>query len=133
LRAAACGGLYTMVLGREHNDVFTNVAASCDLVLAQPISLKGMILPRLQYDLKGLCFPADLLTIRAYVRRPGGAWQAVGQPGHARYPLVVTFVADLAAFKGGPIELKFHGELKAGPKPNRGLYLDDVNVLDVSR
>jgi hypothetical protein len=130
LRAAACGGLYTMVLGRAHNDVFTNLRAAGDLVLAKPIDLTRARRPHLQYDLKGLCYPADLLAIRPYVRRPGGAWKPVGQPGQARYPLVVTFAADLTPWAGGPIELRFHGDMKPGPKANRGLYLDDVNVVD---
>jgi hypothetical protein len=133
LRAAACGGLYTMVLGRPHNDPFTNVAATAELTLAKPVDLTRLRKPHLQYDLKGLCFPYDLLAIRPYVRRPGQVWKPVGALGYARYPLVVTFAADLSAFAGGPIELMFRGEMHAGAKPNRGLYLDDVTVLETAR
>ncbi|MDB5102034.1 MAG: hypothetical protein JWM80_6455 [Cyanobacteria bacterium RYN_339] len=133
LRAAACGGLYTMVLGRDHNDVFTNVATTADLTLKMPLDLTRLRRPHLQYDLKGLCYPYDLLTIRPYARRPGGVWKPVGAAGQARYPLVVTFAADLTPFAGGLIELRFHGEMRAGSKPNRGLYLDDINVLETAR
>ena len=53
-----------------------------------------------------------------------------GAIGQARYPLVVTFTADLTPFAGGPLALRFHGEVRASAHPNHGIYLDDVYVIE---
>lgn len=130
LRAAACGGRYTMVLGRAFNDVFTNAPATADLTLVKPLDLRRTRHPRLQYDLKGITYPPDLVEIRPWVRRPGGRWQAIGAVGQARYMFVATFTADLTPFRGGKLELRFRGVVKAGNKPNKGMYLDDIAVVE---
>jgi hypothetical protein len=130
LRAVACGGRYTMVLGRLHNEPYSGVGCTADLSLKQALDLRKAKHPRLQYDLKGVTTPLDLITIRPYARRPGGAWAPIGAVGHARYTLVATFTADLSAYAGGYMELRFHGQIGQSRQPNKGLYLDDVYVLE---
>jgi hypothetical protein len=130
LRAAACGGRYTMVLGRAFNDVFTDATTTADLVLVKPLDLTRARHPRLQYDLKGITYPPERVEVRPWVRRPGGQWQPIGAVGQARYMFVATFTADLTAYRGGKLDLRFRGEIKAGSKPNKGMYLDDITVVE---
>ena len=130
LRAAACGGQYTMVLGRERNLPFETPGLGADLTLDHPLDLRHARHPRLQYDLKGVTDPLGLVTLRAYARRPGAVWHPIGAPGHARYPVVATFTADLTPYAGGPVELRFHGEVGPSRHPVQGLYLDDINVVE---
>lgn len=130
LRAAACGGRYTMVLGRPGNQPFAATAATALLTLTTPIDLTHARKPRLEYDLKGVSEPWDLFTVTAEARRPGGAWKPVGAAGTARYAIVATFTADLTPYAGHPVELRFRGVVKNVSRANRGFYLDDVIVLE---
>lgn len=130
LRAVACGGHYTMVLGRPHNEPFSGPATRAWLTARGPIHLRGAHRPRLQYDLRGVTTPHELLAVRPEIQLPGQPWHPVGAEGVARYTLVATFTADLTPYAGRDVRLRFVGHVGASARPNRGLYLDDVFVLE---
>ena len=63
-------------------------------------------------------------------RRPGGKWKNIGATATARYPAVVTYTADLNPYAGGLAELRFVGTVNAGSASNKGMFLDDVHVVE---
>jgi hypothetical protein len=133
IKSKSCGGLYTMVLGTATNEPYTGGQAVSYLAAAAPIDLKGTKKPQLQYDLKGYTTPPEVIAIRPELRKPGGAWQPIGAVANARYAVVVTFTADLVPYAGGPVELRFKGEIKGSGQPNKGIFLDDVHVVESNR
>jgi hypothetical protein len=135
IKSKSCGGLYTMVLGTPHNDPFKSDAfkggqVTAYLGTAKPIDLKGAHKPQLQFDLKGYTTPKEVLTIQPEVRPAGGAWQPVGAPATAQFPVVVTFTADLTPYAGQAVDLRFKGTIKGNDQPNKGVFLDDVHVVE---
>ncbi|MDB5100853.1 MAG: hypothetical protein JWM80_5274 [Cyanobacteria bacterium RYN_339] len=133
LKTKSCGGLYTMILGTATNGEFKQAKAAGYLVAVKPVDLTGTKKPQLQYDLKGANMPPDVITIRPEIRRAGGAWQPIGAVAEARYPVVVTFTADLIPYAGSVIDLRFRGEIKGGDQPSKGVFLDDVHVVESNR
>lgn len=130
LKAATCGGLYTMVLGEPKNPPTRFATAEAHLTLAKPIDLSKVKRAQLQFDLKGHTNPPEAAAITAEARTPGGAWQAIAPTATARFPLVVTFTADLGPWVGKAVELRFRGSTKAAAEPSKGYYLDDVHVVE---
>ena len=130
LKAATCGGLYTMVLGEAKNPPTRFAQGEALLTLKQPIDLRKAKSAQLQYDIKGSLKPADAATIVAEARSPGGAWKAIAPPATARFPLVVTFTADLSPWLGQQVELRFRGSTKPAAEPSKGFYLDDIHVIE---
>ena len=130
LKAATCGGLYTMVLGEPKNPPTTFAAAEAFLTLRKPIDLAKAKHAQLQFDLKGHTNPPDAASITAEARTPGGEWKAIAPRATARFPLVVTFTADLAPWVGKAVELRFRGATKPAAQPTKGFYLDDVHVVE---
>lgn len=130
IESKSCGGLYTMVLGKQDNSEFKGVATTAYMTTSAPVDLKGTKAPQLQYDLKGMTRPFETIGVHVEARRPGGAWKAIGAPAVARYPTVVTFTADLTEFAGGPMEMRFVGDVKAEDRPNKGMFLDDIHVVE---
>jgi hypothetical protein len=54
----------------------------------------------------------------------------VGERSTAHFVLVNTLAADLTAFAGGPAELRFHLVAQSPESPTKGLYLDDVQIIE---
>lgn len=130
IKSKSCGGLYTMVLGTAKNDAFKQVQTTAYVASVKPVDLKGTRHPQLQYDLKGYTTPQEVLTIQPEIRLPGGAWQPVGALATGQFPVVVTFTADLTPYAGKQIELRFKGAVKGNDQPNKGIFLDDVHVVE---
>lgn len=131
LNAATCGGLWTMVLGKPLNEEHQGQACEAYLSVKQAIDLRKAKRPQLQYDLKGVSLPPELIAVQAQVRKKGqGPWADVGPVAHGSLPLVLTFVADLTPYAGSELELRFRGQLKAAPKATKGFYLDDVHIVE---
>jgi hypothetical protein len=130
LKAATCGGLYTMLLGEAKNPATTFAAAESFLVLKAPLDLTKARAPQLQFDLKGETSPPEAAVITAEAREPGGPWMPLTQPATARFQLVVTYTADLTPYAGKRLELRFRGVTKPAKRKSKGFYLDDVHVVD---
>lgn len=130
LNAATCGGLWTMVLGKAMNEPHQGQACTAYLSAKAPIDLGKAKAPQLQYDLKGVSNPPELIDLVAEVRPVGGAWKAVGAIAHGSLPLVLTFTADLSAHAGQKIELRFRGQLQPAKAPTKGFYLDDIHIVE---
>jgi hypothetical protein len=130
IKSKSCGGFYTVVLGKKENATFTKERAEAYLVVTKPIDLRKSKKPQLQYDLKGATMPPEILTVTVEGRRPGGAWRPIGAKANARYAVVVTFTADLKPYVGGLLDLRFKGVVKGGEKPVKGMFLDDIHVVE---
>jgi hypothetical protein len=130
IKSKSCGGLYTMVLGTAKNEPFKHVETTAYVATARPVDLKGTVHPQLQYDLKGYTTPVEVLEIQPEIRVAGGAWQPVGAVATGQFPVVVTFTADLTPFAGKQIDLRFKGVVKGNEQPNKGIFLDDVHVVE---
>lgn len=130
LKAATCGGLYTMVLGEAKNPATRFGTGESFLTLKAPVSLAKAKAPQLQYDIKGVTNPADAAAITAEIREPGGAWKAIAPKATARFPLVVTFTASLVPYLGKKLELRFRGSTQPAKEPTKGFYLDDIHIVD---
>lgn len=131
LNAATCGGLWTMVLGKALNEAHQGQACEAYVTAKAPIDLTKAKSPQLQYDLKGISLPPEGIEVRAQIRKVGAAtWTEVGPVAHGSLPLVLTFVADISAFAGSKVELRFCGKLHPAAKPTKGFYLDDVHVVE---
>jgi hypothetical protein len=129
LKAATCGGLYTMVLGEAKNPPTKFASEEVLLTLKAPIDLRKVKKAQLQYDLKGDVTPPDSAAIIAEMRPVGGTWKPVAPKATARFPLVVTFTAELDPYLGKQVELRFRGITKPAKQAGKGFYLDDVHVV----
>lgn len=130
IKSKSCGGLYTVVLGRKENVEFSKERAEAYLVVTKPIDLRKSRKPQLQYDLKGATMPPEILTVTVEGRRPGGTWRPIGAKANARYAVVVTFTADLKPYIGGLLDLRFKGVVKGTDKLVKGMFLDDIHVVE---
>lgn len=130
LKAATCGGLYTLVLGEAKNPPTKFAAGASYLTLKAPLDLGKAKAAQLQYDIKGVANPPASAAITPEVREPGGAWKAVAPTATARFPLVVTYTADLTPYLGKKIALRFRGTTKPASEPTKGFYLDDIHVVE---
>lgn len=129
LKASTCGGLYTMVLGHKLNEATRLATGSSTLTLkaALPIPAAGEF--QLKYDVKGAVTPPEAATIHAEIRPANGKWSSIAPVATARFPLVVTFKANLAPYLGQTINLRFRGTTETTREPQKGFYLDDIYII----
>lgn len=128
-----CGGAFAMLLGLEGRAAFAEASGDRYLTLDRPVNLTGKSRPHLTFDVLGSANPVDSLLLQPEVRRPGGAWQAVGVLTYAEYPRAVAHrYADLTAFKEGEVELRFKATLTPAAQPGLGLLLDDIKLVEPS-
>jgi hypothetical protein len=124
LNAFTCGGKYTMLLpdsGQPGESTFT---------LKQPIDLAKAVKPVLKFDVKGLTTPEDAVVIQAELRPAGKDWQPLGHDARGNHVFVASVAADLTPYVGQAVGLRFHGVTKAGKADSKGMYLDDVAVIE---
>lgn len=129
LKASTCGGLFTMVLGVDKNPPTTLGKGESMLTLKRPIDLRKQKTLQLQYDVRGEMRPPETAVIICEGRVPGRAWKPLAPRAEARYPLVVTFTADLSSYAGKKLELRFRGLTQTIAYPTKGYYLDDIVVI----
>jgi hypothetical protein len=130
LKAYACGGLYSMLMGQADQTPFTAGAGEYTLTLKALLDLTRAKRPHLRYDVKGLATPETAFAFQPEARRPGGDWQPIGDRSTARFVLVNTLAADMTAFAGGTAELRFRVVSRPADAPTKGMYLDDVQVIE---
>lgn len=130
LQAFTCGGAYTMHVGLPEQAPFTPQAGESTFVTARAIDLTKGKTPKLKFDLLGTATPASALTIHPEVREPGGAWTALGAPLTAQYVTMRSIVRDLTPYAGKKIELRFRAVMEAGQAETKGLFLDDIQVIE---
>ena len=71
--------------------------------------------------------------VQPEARRPGGDWEPVGPVTVSRYPSDMGYrAADLTAFAGGEVEIRFKAYLSPLDRPTRGFMLDDVKLMEPS-
>lgn len=129
LKASTCGGLYTMVLGFKDNQATRFKPGTALLTLREPIALPAGKHLQLKYDVKGLVNPPEAATIQAEMRLGTGAWRPVAPLAQARFPLVVSFRADLTPYAGQRLSLRFRGQGSQTLEPQKGFYLDDIHII----
>jgi hypothetical protein len=130
LKAYACGGLYSMLMGQDDQAPYTAASGDYTLTLRQPVDLGKAKRPHLRYDVKGLATPETAFAFQPEARRPDGEWQPIGERSTARFVLVNTLAANMSAFAGGPAELRFRVVAAPSDTPTKGMYLDDVQVIE---
>lgn len=131
LRYLGCSGVYTLHAGRRDHAPFRPTPLTATATLEAPIDLTEARRPLLRYDVRGSAEPPDALVIQPQVRRQGEtAWHDVGEPARARYPLMMTRYALLTPFTGARITLRFRARLAPGAGETRGVYLDEIQVIE---
>lgn len=133
LNAKTCGGLFTMHLGPKRHQLLAPRSAEGYVSYKTPLDLRKAQNPVLKFDVKGTAVPHDALSYQVQVRRPGAAWKTLGPVIDARFPMVRSIYMDLRPYKGGLLELRFHGRIKPSATPTLGLYLDDIHVIEATR
>ena len=126
----ACGGLYTILLGRADLAPYAPDAGEHVLALAAPLDLTKARRPFLKYDVKGTTTPATALDLVAEVRGADGAWTPVGRRVRGGYVFMASIGADLTPWAGQAVGLRFRAALAPGTAPTEGFYLDDVQVIE---
>lgn len=124
LAAYSCGGKYTMLLpdaGKPGETVFT---------LKEPLDLAKAVKPVLKYDVKGLTNPATAVELRVEVKPAGKDWLAVGHTTQGDHVFVASQIADLVPYVGQAIGLRFVGTTRDGKADSKGMYLDDIAVIE---
>ncbi|MEB3283864.1 MAG: hypothetical protein VKN33_01075 [Candidatus Sericytochromatia bacterium] len=129
LKASTCGGLYTMVLGHTLNQASRFARTSSLLSLKTDIAIPPQGQFQIKYDVKGNVTPPEAAIIQAEIRPENGTWIRIAPTASARFPLVVTFKADLAPFLGQTIGLRFRGTTETTQDPQKGFYLDDIHII----
>ena len=98
--------------------------------LKEALDLKTAIKPVLKFDVKGLTSPEDAVVIQAELRPAGQDWQPLGHDARGNHVFVASVVADLQPYAGQTVGLRFRGVTKAGKADSKGMYLDDVAVIE---
>lgn len=129
LHAPTCSGAYVMHLGMPDVSQFTPQAGDETLTLKAPVDLTQAKRPQLTYDVLGSDDPQDAMVIQPEVQVDGGAWTPVGTPALARYDLTRTRFADLTAYDGKQVLLRFDTVIKSGGA-TRGMFLDNVQIIE---
>jgi hypothetical protein len=132
LNAPTCGGLWSILLGTADHERYTPAAGEHVLALADPLDLTKAKRPFLKYDVKGVTFPETAIDLTAEVRPEGGAWTPVGRRIRGGYVFMASIGADLTAYAGQQVGLRFRATFTAGEAAAKGMYLDDVQVLEPS-
>lgn len=130
LEAPACGGLWTVLLGTRDHAPFTPTAGEHVLASKAPIDLSKAVRPFLKYDVKGVTHPAEALDLTAEVKGADGTWTPVGRRVRGGYVFMASIGADLTAWAGQRIELRFRATLGPTSEPTQGFYLDDVLIIE---
>ena len=130
LNARTCGGEYTMLMGQPNQAPFTTARGTAWLTLLPPVDLRKAHRPHLTYDIKTQATPDDALTLQPQARAVGGRWRSVGAIARAHYALVFTRFADLTAFVGKRVELRFEVRFRPMASRTTGLYLDNVQIIE---
>lgn len=126
-----CGGAFTMLFGLPDRAEFGEGTGQSTLTLRDPIDLSTATRPHVKYDVRGLSYPQDALMVQPEARRPGGSWEPVGPVTVSRYPSDMGYrAADLTAYAGGEVQIRFKAYLSPLDRPTRGFMLDDVKVLE---
>lgn len=133
LKAPACGGLYTLHVGRADHAPFTPLPLKTTATLKAPLDLTKAKRPLLRYDVKGEFSPIGALSLQPYVQVDGGAWQPLGKPALGRYPTVMTRFVLLTPYAGHKVRLRFEATMKAGTGKTKGYYLDDIYVMETGK
>jgi hypothetical protein len=124
LAAYSCGGKYSMLLpdaGKPGTTTFT---------LKEPLDLAKAVKPFLKYDVKGLTNPATAVEVRAEIQPAGKAWLAIGHASQGDHAFVASQVADLVPYVGQAVGLRFVGTTRDGTADSKGMFLDDVAVIE---
>ncbi|MNT38768.1 hypothetical protein D3C72_1749760 [compost metagenome] len=122
-----------MLFGLPDRAEFSEGSGQSVLTLKEPIDLTAATRPHLKYDVRGLSYPQDAVMVQPEARRRGGDWVPVGPVTVSRYPSDMGYrAADLTAFAGGEVELRFKAYLSPLDRPTRGFMLDDVKILEPS-
>ncbi len=132
LNAPTCGGLWSILLGTADHARYTPAPGEHVLALKAPLDLSKAKKPFLKYDVKGVTFPAEAVELWAEIRGAGGAWTPVGRRVRGGYVFMASIGADLTAWAGQPIDLRFRARMTTGTEGAKGMYLDDVQVVEPS-
>ena len=130
LNAHTCGGEYTLHFGAERHAFFTTPAGDSVVTLIKPIDLTKAQRPVLKFDVRGDALPPSALSLQPELKTATGAWQALDRKLTGDNVFVRTVVIDLAAWKGEAVNLRFRATFTPTTGPTRGLYLDDVAVIE---
>lgn len=130
LKAPACGGLWTVHIGLPEQKPYIPSVGSFMLSKKAPLDLSKAQKPWFKYDVKGVTFPAEALDLTAEIRPPGGDWQPVGRRIVGGYVFMASIGADLTAYAGQKLGLRFVATLKPGQDASKGIWLDDVVVIE---
>lgn len=131
LQGSFCGGQYVMQVGVEGFKPFEPMPAECVLTEEATMSLAGMQRPHLRFSVFGVAYPPESLRLQAEARDPaGGGWQPVGPAIRARHYRTAVYSADLTAWVGGDVQVRFRALLAPGDRPTRGMLLDDIALIE---
>lgn len=130
LNAPTCGGLWSILLGTADHARYVPTAGEHLLALKAPLDLTTAKKPFLKYDVKGVTFPAEAIDVRAEIRGEDGVWTPIGRRVTGDYVFMASIGADLSAWVGKRIGLRFRAVVTAGSGPSKGMYLDDVQVIE---
>jgi hypothetical protein len=130
LKAHTCTGDFSLLLGKDQQEPFTGSAQDRYVTLATGLDLSKARRPALKYDVLGHALPDGAVSMVVEVRPPGGDWQPLGDQRIADHPFALTFVSELTAWTGKTVDLRFHGTVKDVAEPSKGLYLDQIAVIE---
>jgi hypothetical protein len=130
LKAHTCTGDYSLLLGRDQQEPFTGSAQDSYVTLTNGLDLTRAKNPLLKYDVLGAATPEGAVAMTVEVRPAGGAWQPLGETRLANHNFALSFVSPLTGWAGQKLDLRFHGTIKQVQAPSKGLYLDQIAVIE---
>jgi hypothetical protein len=130
LKAHTCTGEYSLLLGKDGQAPFTGSAQDSYVTLTQGLDLSKATNPLFKYDVLGKATPDGAVTFTVEVRAKGGDWKPLGEPRVANHAFALTYVSPLTEFAGQTVDLRFHGKIDQVQEPSKGLYLDQVAVIE---
>lgn len=132
LEAHTCGGAFTMHLGKPKQAPYAAARGESYLVLTDGLDLTTAKRPTLKYDVKGVCDPISAITYEVELKPPGGAWRVVSPAVDGRFDGMRSLYLDLTPYAKKRVGLRFHAHVKPTQKPTKGLYLDDIHVIEAA-
>ena len=130
LHAPACGGDYTMLMGRPDQAPFAGASGEAVLTDTAGIDLTTARDPYMSYDVMGSFEPATAFTLTPELQDATGSWQPLGTPLAGRYPTVKTRIVLLKPYCGQVVHLRFRASFQAPYAATKGFYLDNVQVVE---
>lgn len=130
LKAHTCTGEYSLLLGKDGQEPFTGSAQDSYVTLATGLDLSKATNPLFKYDVLGKASPDGAVSCSVEVRTKDGDWKPLGEPRVANHAFALTYVSPLAEFVGQTVDLRFHGKIDQVQAPSKGLYLDQVAVIE---